>query len=470
MNWFQVNQRIRKFQFVNIVLRLPVLRLLISFVCVFCSVITSAQNLGNTTAKPSYWQPQYVVDLSYDLHEGFPWIPVPGITFPFKLEPMVTIEQAGVAANKWHIHEHLGTQIDAPSHFAEGGRSVDQLRPDELFAPIVVINFKNQARSNPDAELRVEHILDWESQFGKIPERSIVIMNSGWGDRIESQESFVNMDDQGTKHFPGFSEEATIWLVEQRDIWGLGVDTISFDPGYDNTYKSHKALESRDRWAIEAMANLDKLPPIGATLIVGAVNVRGATGGLVRPIAVWSDSELPENYLPQLSGNWESRSPEKIENGEGSPTYLVRRFTFDKKAWSVEFDIYADQTLSQLLLTGYNSGSYHVHSQRLDDGSFHTDFKFEERKLTPRNKMIAQTLSEAKCGNGNWLVGESQNVHMKGCESFRVYPKSKCETEYDVVRMHAGRLYLGERPKDGFMCHPSVRPELSGSHPLVQAL
>lgn len=69
----------------------------------------------------SPWTPQYIVDLSHDLHEGFPWINVPSVTFPFSKTPIASIEEFGVAANSWTIHEHLGTQIDAPNHFARGG-------------------------------------------------------------------------------------------------------------------------------------------------------------------------------------------------------------------------------------------------------------------------------------------------------------------------------------------------------------
>ncbi len=438
--------------------------------CFVMSGMAPALGLGGDSVSSRYWRPQYVVDLSYDLHENFPWIPVPGVTFPFKLEPMVTIEQAGVAANKWHIHEHLGTQIDAPSHFAKGGRSINQLRPDELIAPIALIDFKEEAESNPDAELGIKHILEWESRFGTIPDRAIVIMNSGWGYRIDSQDSFVNMDDQGTMHFPGFSEEVTIWLVEQRNIWGLGVDTISFDPGYDKEYRAHKALESRDRWAIEAMANLDNLPPVGATLIVGAVNVRGATGGLVRPIAVWNDSQMTNDHLPQLTGIWTSRSPEPVRNAQGSKQYLVREFSFKENRWSIEFRIYADRSLSQLLLVGNNSGFYEVKNRRLKDGSFPAEFQFDERLLTPANEILADVLTAAGCGSDQWQVNETQSVGEKGCEPFRVYSIPECVKEYDIVRFNAGMLYLGSRPEDGFLCDPANRPETVSEYPLVQKL
>jgi len=84
----------------------------------------------------------HVVDLTHTLDSAFPYIPIPGLTFPFALEPIATLEANGVAANKWTIHEHLATQIDAPNHFAAGGRGLHELRADELIVPVVVIDIR----------------------------------------------------------------------------------------------------------------------------------------------------------------------------------------------------------------------------------------------------------------------------------------------------------------------------------------
>lgn len=228
----------------------------------------------------------HVVDLTHTLDSAFPYIPVPGITFPFSLEPIATLESNGVAANRWHIHEHLGTQIDAPNHFARGGRSLDQLRADELIVPVVVVDISERAAKDPDATLTVADIESWEARHGRIPDRACVMMNSGWQRHVAAPK-YLGRDTQGRLHFPGISAEAAQFLVRSRNIWGVGVDTISFDPGIDHTYRTHRILLGADKWALEAVANLDRLPPVGATLIVGATKVRGATGGPVRLIAVW---------------------------------------------------------------------------------------------------------------------------------------------------------------------------------------
>lgn len=227
-----------------------------------------------------------VVDLTHTLDENFPYIPVPGITFPFRKESIAKIEEIGVGANKWFIHEHLGTQIDAPNHFIKEGRAMEDISLDELIVPIVVIDIKEKSKWNVDAVMSVDDILKCEGQHGAIPANACIVMNSGWEEHLKT-EKYIGLDENGVKHFPGISTEAAQFLISQRDISGVGVDVISFDPGIDHEYKTHKIILGADKWALECLANLDLLPPKGATMIVGAPKVSGATGGLARVIAVW---------------------------------------------------------------------------------------------------------------------------------------------------------------------------------------
>jgi kynurenine formamidase len=229
----------------------------------------------------------HVVDLTHALDENTPYIPVPNITFPFRKTPIATVGKNGVAAYRWEIHEHLGTQIDAPSHFFDGGRSLDLLPADSLVVPLVVIDVSARAASNPDMSLTVADIEAWERQHGRIAERAAVMMASGWDSRINDAKAFVNADASGAMHFPGFSLEAASFLARSRQVSGIGVDTLSLDPGLDVTYAAHKAWLATGKWGVELVANLRQVPPVGATVFVGATKVKGATGGPVRLIAVW---------------------------------------------------------------------------------------------------------------------------------------------------------------------------------------
>ncbi|HMH20506.1 MAG TPA: cyclase family protein [Puia sp.] len=228
----------------------------------------------------------HLVDLTYTLTPEFPYIPVHKLTFPFSMTPIATMAKNGVAANSWHIHEHLGTHIDAPNHFALNGISVDQIKPEDLIVPVVVIDMIQKASRDKDAELTMEDIKRFEDKYGRIPEHSCVMMLSGW-EKFVKTPAYLGLDSQGIKHFPGFSPAAADFLVKERDIAGIGVDVISFDPGKDSAYSTHKLLLRQGKWGIENIANLSKIPITGATIIVGASKIGGATGGIARIFAVW---------------------------------------------------------------------------------------------------------------------------------------------------------------------------------------
>ena len=260
-----------------------VLLLSVSLSAVACAQGEPAQ--ANTEAAiPRF---AHVVDLTHALSEDTPYIPVPGITFPFKKTSMATVAKNGVAAYRWEIHEHLGTQIDAPNHFFDGALSLERLPVASLVVPLVVVDLSTRTASDADASLTVADIEAWERQHGRIPSKAAVFMKSGWDARIGDGKAFVNHDASGVMHFPGFSAEAATFLARSRDVAGIGVDTLSLDPGRDTTYATHKAWLATGKWGVELVANLSDVPPTGATVFVGATKVTGATGGPVRLIAVW---------------------------------------------------------------------------------------------------------------------------------------------------------------------------------------
>ncbi|NIJ52632.1 cyclase family protein [Dyadobacter arcticus] len=228
----------------------------------------------------------HIVDLTHTLTSDFPYIPVKGLTYPFELISMATLSKNGVAANSWKIHEHLGTHTDAPNHFVDNQKSLDQIDLKDLIVPVVVIDIKERASHNRDAELTVDDIRNFEKQYGKIPDRACVMMYSGWEEHLKDS-LFVGLDRNQVKHFPGFSDPAIKYLLANRNIAGIGVDVLSFDPGIDGDYTGHKTLFAAGKWAVECVANLSKIPKTGATIIVGAPKIGLATGGFSRIIAVW---------------------------------------------------------------------------------------------------------------------------------------------------------------------------------------
>src|SRR5262245_51278859 len=196
---------------------------------------------ADTSKAPRF---AHVVDLTHTLNGRFPVIPVPGLTFAFEQKAIATVEKDGVFANEWRMIEHNGTHIDAPVHFIPGGAAMEALAVKDLVVPAIVIDIRGRSRTDPDATLTPADIRAWESKHGPIPENAAVFMKSGWPDKaVTDPKGFVNLDEAGRTHFPGFSPEAIELLVRERRICGVGVDTVSFDPaGSGASYRGHKSL------------------------------------------------------------------------------------------------------------------------------------------------------------------------------------------------------------------------------------
>lgn len=225
-----------------------------------------------------------LVDLTHVLGPGTPGFPgLPG----FSVTPHTKHDPDGFYGNVLSYWEHNGTHIDAPIHFIADGLFVDQIPAQELFAPIAVIDIKERAASDPDTQVTPDDILAWERRYGRLPQNAVVAMNSGWATRIGSVETYRNADSSGTMHFPGFSKEAVEFLVNERTINAIAVDTLSLDFGAAAVFEAHVALLSAGRWGIENIANLDSIPPSGASVFVGAPKVASGSGGPARILAVW---------------------------------------------------------------------------------------------------------------------------------------------------------------------------------------
>lgn len=427
-------------------------RFMITLACVVLSGCAASNAPRSTHALDDLVAQSDIIDLTHTLDENFPYIPVPGVTFGFKLEPIATIEKMGVAANAWRIHEHIGTQIDAPNHFKLGGRSMEALQADALVVPVAVIDFRRQSALDRDAVIQPDDLLRWEQVNGRIPKGAVVALSTGW-DRKIGQDSYIGQDEQHVKHFPGWGPDAVRFLIRERDVWGVAVDTISFDVGIDGGYAAHRELLGAGKWALEAVKDLDLLPPQGATLFIGAPKVRGATGGLVRVIAFVPKAPVPS---PALAGRWTSRG---IETSAGPrSSHLTRSFQFDARRWSVEFTVFADAEGKVPLMRGRNEGTYTLGRALPQAAAMEADFAFERRTLTPLTADVASALTAARCGQSSWQPGQPQDVTSSGCAAFRVPSASQCPREFDVVRIEAGQLRLGPRPQDSDLCDPLRRP------------
>jgi kynurenine formamidase len=222
------------------------------------------------------------VDLTHVITEDFPTF---FGTQNLDIETLFTFDPNGFNMYRWHLVEHTGTHMDAPFHFSPDGMSADQLPLSMLIVPLVVVDIREKAEENPDAQLTLEDLRRWEWRYGRIPRDACVAMNSGWADKVNTPE-FRNADANGVLHFPGFHVEAVEFLLEERQVNGIAVDTLSLDFGPSTDFATHYRWLPANRWGMEAVANLDAVPPRGATLIVGGPKIAGATGGISRLIAL----------------------------------------------------------------------------------------------------------------------------------------------------------------------------------------
>jgi kynurenine formamidase len=213
----------------------------------------------------------------------------------FKLEKVFWgISEGGwwYASNRYSASEHGGTHADAPIHFAENGRTIDQIPLEEWIGPAVKIDMTEKCENDRDYLLSVGDIKDWEIQYGQIPDGAWVIMYTGidtlfYPDKIKVLGTDKSGEDALPElSFPGFSTESVEFLVEERDITGIAIDTPSIDYGKSKDFKVHQVLCGADKLALENIANLDKLPPTGALLYVIPMLIKDGTGAPARVFAV----------------------------------------------------------------------------------------------------------------------------------------------------------------------------------------
>ena len=248
----------------------------------------SAQSNGPVSGQKTI-SVENIVDMTHTLTPSTPYNPVSGYYYPFRTTTMTTIKNEGSNARRWEIHEHIGTQIDAPIHFHEGGATLEKLDPRTLIAPLAIIDIRERAAANPDALLTVDDIRAWERRHGRLPKGAAVFLWSGWDAKIADGKAFVNLDANNTMHFPGFAPAAVAFLLRERDVVGIGTDTLSPDVGPSTDFPIHKAWHAAGKWNVECVANLGAVPAAGATVIIGASKVEGSAGGLVRIIATYPD-------------------------------------------------------------------------------------------------------------------------------------------------------------------------------------
>jgi kynurenine formamidase len=226
------------------------------------------------------------VDLTHPFSEQSVYWPTD--TIGFQLDELAYGPTPGgwfYASYRYSAAEHGGTHLDAPIHFAEGRQATDAIPLDRLIGPAVVVDVS--AHAHPDYLVSVEDLTGWEATHGRIPDGAILLLRTGWDARYEDRAAYLGTaltgaDAVAQLHFPGLSPEAAQWLVDNRRVDAIGIDTPSIDYGQSTDFRSHVILYEQDIPGFENVANLGALPPVGGFVVALPMKIAGGSGGPLR--------------------------------------------------------------------------------------------------------------------------------------------------------------------------------------------
>ena len=186
--------------------------------------------------------------------------------------------------------EHVGTHLDAPFHFAEGRWTTEQIPLGKTIGPAVRYRCETQnGRSTGTTFSQSNDIHSWEKRYGRLPKGVIVLMYTGWGRYWGDRKRYLGTDEPGNVsdlHFPGFSKEAAEFLIKQRSIKAVGIDTPSIDHGPSRDFLAHQVFGAANVPIFENVAALEKLPAKGATVFAIPMKIKGGSGAPLRIFAL----------------------------------------------------------------------------------------------------------------------------------------------------------------------------------------
>ncbi len=238
-----------------------------------------------------------VVDLTQPLG---PDTPVIGLPPQFGSSPGVTMEVISRFDDKgpawyWnvlHLGEHTGTHFDAPVHWITGkdlpDNCCDSIPVRRFVGPACVIDVTKEVAKDNDFLLMPEHVTAWEASHGRIPAGAWVLLRTDWSKRIDAT-SFLNAGPDGP-HTPGFHKTTSEMLANDRDVAGVGVETVGTDAGqagmFDPPFPNHTIMHGAGKFGLASLRNLDQLPPTGAIVVAAPLRIVNGSGSPLRVLAI----------------------------------------------------------------------------------------------------------------------------------------------------------------------------------------
>lgn len=227
-----------------------------------------------------------VVDLSHVVRPGAPiWPGDPAIV----LSPEAVPERDGYSLQRLTIGEHSGTHCGVAAHFTPGDVTMDRLDPAGLVRQAIVIDVAPQVEDNPRYILDIDAIEHWERSHGRVPEGSAVLLHTGWSGRWDDPAAYLGQDAGATEAMrtPGYGLDAARFLAGERGVVGLGIDTHGIDSGADTEFSVNAFWLRGERFHLENLTNLHRLPAVGITLFIGALKIAEGSGAPARVLALF---------------------------------------------------------------------------------------------------------------------------------------------------------------------------------------
>lgn len=268
---------------------------IVSLLFVGCETKTDKKSEIETHSKENSLLSGNIIDLTHTFSkESVYWVTAK----EFTLDTVAfgeTDKGYFYSANNFETAEHGGTHIDAPIHFVANAASVDEIPLTRLMGKGIKINVSEKVKTDHDYQILVEDFIDWEKENGTIPDNSIVLLETGFSKLYPNKKEYLGTEERGEAavkqlHFPGLSPEAATWLVTNRNISSIGLDTASIDYGQSTDFQSHVILLSANIPAFENVAHLEKLPIKGFRVIALPMKIEGGSGGPLRIIAIVPDN------------------------------------------------------------------------------------------------------------------------------------------------------------------------------------
>lgn len=201
--------------------------------------------------------------------------------------PAATYESDGYFCESYVVAGGSGTHMDSPAHMLASGKSISDLDASLFLSPLVLVDVTKKCELDPNYALTPDDLLEWEAAHGKIPAGAFVAMKTGWHTRWHSEAAFRNTDKEGVMRFPAFSGPAAQFLVSERDIHGIGVDTLSLDIGASVTFEVHRIILGAGLYQVENLNLGDsRIPAAGAHILTLPAKIQGAPEAPTRAIVL----------------------------------------------------------------------------------------------------------------------------------------------------------------------------------------